>query len=85
MPSAHAANFFAVAAFFGYYFKKYRWWFFLIALIVGISRISVGVYYPFDVLVGGALGIGCAYLVISLRNLLEGYIRQKAKGKRVIK
>ena len=77
MPSAHAANFFAVAAYFGHYFRKHRWWFFVIALIVGISRISVGVHYPFDILVGGLLGIACAYAVIGMRNLVTQYWRQR--------
>ena len=77
LPSAHAANFFAVAAFFGYYFKKYRWWFFIIAFVVGLSRISVGVHYPFDVLAGGVLGIACAYLVIGTRHVLEEYWRNR--------
>ncbi len=64
MPSAHAANFFAVAAFFGYFFRKYSWIFFIIALLVGVSRISIGVHYPFDIIAGGLLGVCCAYFVI---------------------
>jgi undecaprenyl-diphosphatase len=71
MPSAHAANFFAVAAFFSFYFRRYRWWFFFTALVVGLSRVFVGVHYPGDVLAGAVLGIVCAYIVIGLHRILE--------------
>ncbi len=73
MPSAHAANFFAVAAFFGYFFRRYRVLFFVIAFIVGLSRISIGVHYPFDVLVGALLGVGCASVVILSWKIIMKY------------
>jgi len=69
-PSAHASNFFAVATFFGYYFRKYRLLFFFIAFLVGLSRISIGVHYPFDVLGGAVLGVLCAYAVIYSWNFI---------------
>ncbi len=57
MPSSHATNFFTLATVFGYYYKKYQIVFWLLAALVAYSRIAVGVHYPFDVLVGAALGI----------------------------
>ncbi len=72
MPSSHAANFFTVATVFAYYYRPYKWVFFFLAALVGYSRIAVGVHYPFDVLVGSAVGMALAYGWIWLfRNLLK--------------
>jgi len=76
MPSAHAANFFAVATYFGFYFKKYRIYFFIVATLVAYSRVYVGVHYPFDILAGALLGIVCAYVTIYLRKQFDKYLNK---------
>ena len=63
-PSSHATNIFAQAALFSYYYKKLTPAFFLVAALVGFSRIYVGVHFPFDVLFGAMLGTACTILVI---------------------
>ena len=77
MPSAHAANFFAVAAFFGYFFRRYSVWFFIIAFMVGLSRVSIGVHYPFDVLAGAVLGMVCAYVVVFIWKFWLQFIEKR--------
>jgi len=56
LPSSHAANMFGQAILFSYHVKAARWYLILFASLVAISRISVGVHYPFDVLSGAVLG-----------------------------
>ncbi|MCB0281422.1 MAG: phosphatase PAP2 family protein [Calditrichae bacterium] len=66
MPSNHAANFFALATVFSFFFRRYRFIFFFLAALVAFSRISVGVHYPFDALVGALIGMMLAGLVIKI-------------------
>lgn len=56
-PSSHAANLFGQAAFFSCLFRRYSLYLFAFAIIVGLSRIFVGVHYPLDVLGGAIIGI----------------------------
>ncbi len=56
MPSSHAANLFGQAVLSSYHIKAVRWHLLVFAMLVALSRIFVGVHYPFDVLVGTSLG-----------------------------
>ena len=67
MPSNHATNAFAFAIPFLVMFQnKLRHAFLAVALLVGISRIYVGVHYPSDVLAGALLGSALALSVVWL-------------------
>jgi len=57
MPSSHAANSLGQAAFFACLIARYRWYFYEFAGLIAISRVFVGVHYPFDVLVGTGIGL----------------------------
>jgi undecaprenyl-diphosphatase len=64
--SAHAANSMAVAIFMGMLLRQLWSWFIfvgvLLALMVGFSRIYLGVHYPFDVLIGFFIGAFFAFM-----------------------
>lgn len=66
MPSSHAANAFAQASLFSIAVKKTKWYLWVIAGLIAISRVFVGVHYPFDVLVGSAIGILIGFVVALL-------------------
>jgi len=81
-PSDHTILFFSICFSFWLVRKKTGWLWLILALCIAISRIWVGVHYPFDVAVGAL--IGCISAVISywlvpkfsfIRQLLTQYER----------
>lgn len=73
-PSAHAFSSMALAIFMGRILKPYYKYAFVglifWSLLLGFSRIYVGVHYPGDVLVGFSLGIILGTVFFKLRNLI---------------
>jgi undecaprenyl-diphosphatase len=66
-PSSHAFNSAAFAAYFTYFIPKRKYLFLAITLLIGYTRVYVGVHYPFDVLggwlIGAGMGISYAWLI----------------------
>lgn len=55
-PSSHAANTFAAAVTFAFFYRRFAGLWVAFSLLIGLSRIVVGVHYPGDVLGGFILG-----------------------------
>ncbi|MCV6628302.1 MAG: phosphatase PAP2 family protein [Flavobacteriaceae bacterium] len=72
--SAHAANAFGVLTFFSLLFHKKIKWFppllLLWGLLVGYSRIYLGVHFPLDVITGMSFGMILGWMILSFRNLV---------------
>ena len=62
-PSGHATFFMALAFSIFFFHKKAGYVFMFFALVIGVSRIIVGVHFPVDILGGLILGVLVAYLV----------------------
>jgi membrane-associated phospholipid phosphatase len=77
MPSSHAANMFAVAFTAFIYYRRSVFFMLPFALLVGLSRIYIGVHYPGDVLVGFAVGAGSAAGSMFLVNALWQWIGKR--------
>jgi undecaprenyl-diphosphatase len=63
--SSHAANTFGTATFFFLVFgntKRWMIWLFVWAAFMTYTRIYLGVHYPGDVIIGGAVGMICGWI-----------------------
>jgi len=85
MPSNHAANVFAFAMTI-WLLQRSRasLWFIAMAALISFSRISVGVHYPSDVLVGAVVGTGIAYAAVTLYRQAQTIMRSRSYEKALI-
>ncbi len=70
-PSGHTTAAFTIAFIFYYLYPVLFIPFLIIAIMIGISRIYLGLHYPSDVLAGVPLGFLSAKLAIILSNTIE--------------
>lgn len=80
-PSDHAVVAFACATTLSLFLKQ--WWMtlllYLTAFLIGFSRITAGVHYPSDVIVGAIVGVLVSYLWFKEMIRLDGQIEKKHK------
>ena len=69
-PSAHSANWFAVATVAFLFYRRSGWFMFPVAAAVAFSRVYNGVHYPGDVAIGAVLGAGYAIALVVLAQSL---------------
>jgi undecaprenyl-diphosphatase len=62
-PSGHSAASMAVAAMYALTYPSLGIWFLPIAVLVGYSRVALGVHYPLDVIAGQAIALITAGLL----------------------
>lgn len=74
-PSNHAVNSFAAAAVLSFFFKDYKYVFYILAFLVAYSRVYVGVHFPIDIAAGALLGLFIAFLVIKLYQLISNRVK----------
>ena len=69
----------ALTVIIGYFYKKYKSFLILLTLIIGISRVYVGVHYPFDVVAGFIIGYVFGWVTITLWVILK--MRELKRGR----
>ncbi len=81
MPSSHAVNNFAAAAFFSGFFPRYKKLLYTVATLIALSRPIVGVHYPSDILVGAAIGWTVGYFsYLGFLKIYERYFSEQERG-----
>jgi undecaprenyl-diphosphatase len=82
-PSSHAANMASTALWFSYQYKRYTWIFVAIAILVGYSRIYVGVHYLIDVLGGYIVGVICAFMIICAERGISKLLQKRMNERKI--
>jgi undecaprenyl-diphosphatase len=80
-PAGHAATAFAGATVLSYVVPRAAPVLFVVAALIGFSRVYVGVHYPTDVLAGAAIGVAVGALtVLCARRLRKPLARVAARA-----
>lgn len=69
-PSGHTAGAFTVVFFLWYFYPVWMWLFLILAILIGFSRMYLGLHYPTDVLAGMVLGYVSVRLALFLSFFL---------------
>ncbi len=72
-PSDHTLLSFAVAMAVWQYDRKWGSIFFVLAALVGLSRVAAGVHYPFDIVAGAVIGVVASLFV---KRFLDSLLRK---------
>ena len=70
-PSSHVVNNFAGAVLISHFYPKLKYLIYSTAFLVAISRVFVGVHYPFDTLGGIAIGIIIGSILVYVFELIN--------------
>jgi membrane-associated phospholipid phosphatase len=86
IPSTHASDTIAVWGYLAYKINKAWLWVltFLLVLVIGISRMYLGVHFPTDVLGGWLLGLVGIFLVVKGEAWLAPYLKKQSTGSLVL-
>jgi len=78
-PSNHAANIAAAMTILSFFFRRYKYWFAGIVILVSFSRIYVGVHFPLDVLAGMLLGVLFSLMWLSIWLCTANHMAKRGK------
>ncbi|MGC9364700.1 MAG: phosphatase PAP2 family protein [Fidelibacterota bacterium] len=76
-PSNHAANITGAMLILVYFYRKYKYGFATVAMLISFSRIYVGVHYPLDVLFGMLIGALFAVMWIFFWIMMANHLAKR--------
>ena len=79
-PSSHAANAASIATLLSIQYRKFAFVLIPVAILIGISRMYVGVHYPSDVAAGLTIGVLIALGILWLEQRIEERLFKKQVG-----
>lgn len=78
-PSGHATFAWALAVVLASKEPRAKWLFYGLAFFISLSRVYLGVHYPFDVIAGTLVGLGIGYFSLWIERLLVRRFHKKRK------
>ncbi len=75
-PSNHAAACFAIAGAVYMMSPRAGWGFFVLSVLVSVSRVYVGVHYPSDVIAGAMVAFVVMFIILRKFSAVEGVTRK---------
>lgn len=79
-PSGHTSDAFALATVLAAFYPGTAWIYWLLAAMVGLSRIALGAHYPLDVVAGAAIGFGVSHIWLKHRRRLAADHAHRDRG-----
>ena len=68
-PSGHTAGAFLMATLISHYYPDFAPFAFLMAVLIGCSRVLLGVHFPTDILAGMILGVSTAMISLNILGI----------------
>ena len=85
IPSSHASDSLAVWGYLAYCLKKSWLWAvsILVVLLIGISRMYLGVHFPTDVLAGWLIGLLAIFLLVKGEAWLSPWLKRQSGARQI--
>jgi len=78
LPSGHTATVFSLAVVFSHHWASFAPLFYMIATIIGLTRVYVGAHFPFDIFCGAVIGLVITNGIFALLKIAHSYHLHKA-------
>lgn len=72
-PSTHTSTISTIAFSFWFYRANFSWFFIAVTLLIGFSRVFIGVHYPIDIIGGIITGLVSVNITWQIKRLIRIY------------
>lgn len=78
-PSGHATFAWALAVVLASKEPRAKWLFYALAFFISLSRVYLGVHYPYDIIAGTLVGLGIGYFSLWVERILVAKYHKKRR------